>query len=71
VKPIVFFLRLRTPKVAHFVFGQIFSGTFFGFRALFWQENDKYHRLKMKALGNCAISKASRICPQIISFKIV
>jgi hypothetical protein len=51
-----FLLRLRTPKVAHFVFGQIFSLTFFGFRTLFRQEKDKYQRLKMKVLAKSAFS---------------
>jgi hypothetical protein len=33
VKPIVFFFAMRTPKVAYFVFGQIFSATFLRFSA--------------------------------------
>jgi len=65
------FLRLRTPKVAHFVFGQIISLTFFGFQTLFWQEKDKYQRLRMKVLQKKSFLSASHCRPKIISFKIV
>lgn len=65
------FLRLRTPKVAHFVFEPIFSLTFLRRRVQFWQRKDKYDVLKMKTLQEFPVSEPRLCLPQIISFKIM